>query len=358
MLDLGCWVWVAGFRCWIWAAGWGVRPRATRIEGASEQPGSWCRAAMHGCWQGVGGLAHPPLSLLPSPSCCGYPVSGFSTLVKRKQCRRMSALAPSPILQPSTLESLRWWGLQQLARHPGAPTPLLPPPPPHPALRISLTRQQPAGTTGIRGETSKGCSLSRLEHQRVSPGMGCRAVEAERTREHPMGWGQGWGCGAVLLVRSGCWAVGCRAPTALLPHSPQPPQGPGVQRTLRAGQDPGGRAGCWGAGTRPGMREAQREEEGRGGSGGLGEGRPPAHPSCITGNIWPGLRGRAWAAHACAHMHTGMGTHTCTYGFMDVCISVHASTPVYTHARVYTHIHRHGGLHTHAARCSHTRVCI
>lgn len=48
MLDLGCWVWVAGFKCWIWAAGWGVRPRATRIEGTSEQPGSWCRAAMHG----------------------------------------------------------------------------------------------------------------------------------------------------------------------------------------------------------------------------------------------------------------------------------------------------------------------
>lgn len=109
MLDLGC--------C-IWAAGWGVRPRAARSEGASEQPGSWCRAAMRGCWEGVGGPDHPLVSLLPSPSCCACPDSGFTTLAKRKRYRCMSALAPSPILQPSTLASLRWWALQQLARHP------------------------------------------------------------------------------------------------------------------------------------------------------------------------------------------------------------------------------------------------
>lgn len=267
----------------------------------------------------------------------------------------MSALAPSPILQPSTLESLRWWGLQQVARHPGAPTPLLPPPPPHPTLRISLTRQQPAGTTGIRGETSKGCSLSQLEHQRLSPGMGCRAVEAERTREHPMGWGQGWGCGKGCAVGAlrvlGCGVQGPHCPPATLPTAAPGP---------RCAAGPESWEGSRGQGRVPGCRHPSRHVGSPAGRGGEGrERRPrrgaaPAHPSCITGNIWPGLWGRAQAAHACAHMHTGMGGHTCTYGFMGVCISVHASTPVYTHAHVRIHTHTCVHTHTQAWRFAHT----
>lgn len=346
MLDLGCWVWVAGFRCWIWAAGWGVRPRATRIEGTSEQPGSSCRAAMHGCWQGVGGLAHPPVSLLPSPSCCGYPVSGFSTLVKRKQYRRMSALAPSPILQPSTLESLRWWGLQQLARYPGAPTPLLPPPPPHPALRISLTRQQPAGTTGIRGETSEGCSLSQLEHQRLSPGMGCGAVEAERTREHPMGWGQGWGCGKGCAVGAlrvlGCGVQGPHCPPATLPTA-----APGPRCAARPETWEGSR----GQGRVPGCRHPSRHAGSPAGRGGEGRERRPrrgAAPGAPVMHYWKHL---AWAAGACSGC-TRMCTHAHGYGDTHMHIWIYGC--VYISTCIHTCVHSCSCVHTYPYVCTHT----
>lgn len=73
--------------------------------------------------------------------------------------------------------------------------------------------------------------------------------------------------------------------------------GPGEMGLMQAAGQ-----GAGDAGTRPGTQGARRGEEGRGGLGkGPGEGRPQAHPSCLTGNIWRGCGGERWLL---THVHT------------------------------------------------------
>lgn len=160
---------------------------------------------------------------------------------------------------------------------------------------------------------------------------------------------------AVLLVHLGCWAVGCYGPHCTLPGSSQLPQGPGVQRTLGAGRDPGDRAGCRGAGTRPGMREAQQEGEGRGGLGeGPGAGRPLDAPVM---HYWKHL---AWAAGAgagctrmCTHAH-GFGDtrmHIRSYGY--VCISRCIHTCIRSCSCEHTYTYVSSDTYTGMEVCTH-----
>lgn len=348
----------SGSGCRIWTAGWSVRPHAAGSEGASEHPGSLCRAAMRKCWDGVGGSKHPRVSLLPSPSYCGSSHSGFTTFTNRKECQCMTVL---PSCSPAG-----WWDCCSGAwtDTPGAPPITASTSTPSPQ-RISLTRQQPSGTAGIPGETGKGCFSSWLDHCEVSPGMVCRAVEAERILT---GLWEGLCCCCT-------WGAGLHPCQALQKSSflemegavPRP-QGAGT------GSDSGSRAGCWRAGTYPSTWEACRDGEGR-------EERPRREakqgvaPGALIMHYWKHLAWDVGACtgctppHTCAQMHgyRETYTHTSIYGYvcistcMHPCVHTRSCVPTYPYMCTYvplhvqTHIHRHKCLHTHVDAPRH--VC-
>lgn len=177
--------------------------------------------------------------------------------------------------------------------------------------------------------------------------------------------------------------------------------GPGEMGLMQAAGQ-----GAGDAGTRPGTQGARRGEEGRGGLGkGPGEGRPQAHPSCLTGNIWRGCGGERWllthvhtrtraqdpqgrgwsvgmgaCSRASAHVCPYMCAHTCGLGGLHTCVGAHAwlghghgadvctwaHTRVNGHVQMCTHvcIHSHVLQHTraweHAAAtrmCTHAHAC-
>lgn len=313
--SVGCWI--RDTRCgmldsaaghWIWAAGWGARPHAARSEGASEQPGAWRRAAMRGCWEGVGGPKHPLVSLLPSPSCCGCLDFGFTALAKRKQCRGVSVLVWSPILQPSTLASLWRWGLWP-------DIPLLPPPPPHPMPRISLTRQQRTGTTGICGKTGEGCSPSWLERrgggsQPWDRVQGCRGGKDQGVLNGPCCWCT-WG--------AGLW--GARPPPHPC-HAPQrQPEAPVCSMPWELGEIQGAGQGAGVQTPVPACEKPSRM--GRGGEASArGQARRgPQHTRhALLETSGLGCGGVRWLH---MHVHTCMRVRGRTHAHTSLCVSVY-----------------------------------
>lgn len=287
---------------------------------------------MRGCWEGVGEPKHRLISLLPSPSCCGCPDSGFTCKTKAVSARVCAGAIPHPAAQHPVDSA----AIQPMV---AGQTSLGPLPPLHPGLRIFLIRQKTLGTTGICGETGKGWSPNWVELHEVSPGVRCGVAEVVRTREHPMGCGKGCAIDALGVLSCGAKGPCCTS---------QPRRDLSVQLALGAGRCSVGRAGCWGAGKGRGGKGRRREGEEGGEGKERREGRPRqgarqgVAPSAPIMHYWKHL---AWAAGVCAS-----GTHMCSHGYGDA--HKHICTYEYVYISIY-----HTCVHSGSCVCIYPCMC-